>query len=134
MKEKKCPKCGKTLPITDFYYNRTKKDGHSDYCKDCMKEMMKPINDKRKAERAAKRAEKTTVDVQEEVKVSTVPKTDRIKYYSSSELVKELEDRGKKVFVDPTPRDLMLELFNLGYNGELEYYEKHIIKLNSLHQ
>ena len=33
---KKCPKCGETKPIDEFYKNKTKKDGHSVYCKQCI--------------------------------------------------------------------------------------------------
>lgn len=40
-KTKLCKRCMRELPITDFYLNKKKKDGHHDYCKDCDKEIMR---------------------------------------------------------------------------------------------
>lgn len=39
MKEtlKKCTKCGRELPITEFYKNKATNDGYCYWCKDCMK-------------------------------------------------------------------------------------------------
>lgn len=37
MKEKKCTKCYKVKPISDFTYNRTRKQYHS-HCKKCKAE------------------------------------------------------------------------------------------------
>ena len=33
---KKCPKCGRELPITKFALNKASKDGHVGQCKDCL--------------------------------------------------------------------------------------------------
>lgn len=35
MQTKVCSKCGNVYPITDFYKNKTHKDGHSSECKHC---------------------------------------------------------------------------------------------------
>ena len=35
MIEKRCFKCGRTLPITEFYAHPRMKDGHLNKCKDC---------------------------------------------------------------------------------------------------
>ena len=35
--KKKCSKCGKILPLAEFYKNKNKKDGLYDYCKKCDK-------------------------------------------------------------------------------------------------
>lgn len=35
---KTCSKCGKELPISEFYKNKNKKDGLSSYCKECNKQ------------------------------------------------------------------------------------------------
>ena len=32
---KTCPKCNRTLPMSDFYVMRSRPDGHSSYCKEC---------------------------------------------------------------------------------------------------
>ena len=34
-KMKTCPKCNRTLPLSDFYVMVGRPDGHSSYCKDC---------------------------------------------------------------------------------------------------
>ena len=33
--EKKCTSCNKTKPLSDFYKNRTRKDGHDNICREC---------------------------------------------------------------------------------------------------
>lgn len=38
MNEKRCPQCGETKPLTEFYKNASRKDGLSVYCKQCIKE------------------------------------------------------------------------------------------------
>jgi len=39
--KKKCPKCGKEKPLSEFYHNRTKADKHSGICKQCQLEINK---------------------------------------------------------------------------------------------
>ena len=38
IRTKKCPKCGRELPTTEFYTNCHNKDGLQDKCKDCQRE------------------------------------------------------------------------------------------------
>ena len=38
MTSKRCKKCGRTLPITEFYKHKLMKDGHLNECKDCHNE------------------------------------------------------------------------------------------------
>ena len=33
---KTCPNCEQTLPLTDFYADRSKSDGHTSWCKQCV--------------------------------------------------------------------------------------------------
>ena len=47
METKKCVKCGRELPFSEFYKYRSSKDGHSQYCKACMKEITKRSYHKR---------------------------------------------------------------------------------------
>ena len=35
IKTKRCPKCGRVLPITEFSKNKSRKDGLNHYCKQC---------------------------------------------------------------------------------------------------
>jgi hypothetical protein len=32
---KKCPKCGRTKPLSEFYHNSTSPDMHGGICKNC---------------------------------------------------------------------------------------------------
>lgn len=41
METKKCSKCGRELPVSEFWKNVTKEDGLQDYCKDCGKNYFK---------------------------------------------------------------------------------------------
>ena len=41
METKVCPKCGRELPLSDFYNNISKKDGKDSICKECDKENRK---------------------------------------------------------------------------------------------
>lgn len=43
---KKCSSCGETKEITDFYKNRSRKDGLQNQCKDCSKKTNKKWMDK----------------------------------------------------------------------------------------
>lgn len=38
METKKCAKCGRELPVSEFYKSKVHKDGYQSYCKDCIKE------------------------------------------------------------------------------------------------
>lgn len=42
---KKCPKCGKTLPLSAFYLTSRSKDGHHAHCKECHKQLNKKSYD-----------------------------------------------------------------------------------------
>jgi hypothetical protein len=47
--EKKCPKCGKVLVLSNFYLTRRKKDGLNSICKECSRKMSKQFREKIKA-------------------------------------------------------------------------------------
>ena len=38
METKKCRKCGRILPVSEFYGDAQKYDGYSWHCKDCLRE------------------------------------------------------------------------------------------------
>lgn len=44
---RQCPRCGKMLPLTSFYPNKTRKDGLQVWCKDCQLEYTRQQNKKR---------------------------------------------------------------------------------------
>lgn len=39
--QKRCPMCGKTKPLSDYYHDRTKADKHGAICKSCQLEVNK---------------------------------------------------------------------------------------------
>lgn len=46
MEKKKCPKCGQIKDIGEFYKNKSRRDGFSVYCKDCITNNSKEVSDK----------------------------------------------------------------------------------------
>lgn len=42
---KKCNKCGRELPLDNFYKDKRKKDGHKSTCKECIKKKYKHVCD-----------------------------------------------------------------------------------------
>lgn len=105
-KTKVCPKCGRELPITAFNKDKSKADGHSNMCRDCISEYGKVYRERKK------RGEDKDVTKMLETKPETRP-----------------EVHGKTL-ADYTPRELMLELYRRGYEGELVYVEKKTTTIN----
>jgi len=52
--------------------------------------------------------------------------------FSKEELVAELQSRGLNIMVSPTPREMMLKLKAMGYDGELKYTKVETINLAKL--
>lgn len=105
-KTKVCPKCGRTLPITAFNKNKSRADGHSNMCRECIAEYGKVYRE-RKKKGESKDATKLL-----EAKPAFRP------------------DVHGKTLADYTPRELMLELYRRGYEGELVYVEKKTTTIN----
>lgn len=59
--EKKCAKCGKVKPISEFYRRSASKDGYQPYCKTCLAENrrknMGNVRERERLKRAAERRE-----------------------------------------------------------------------------
>ena len=90
IKTKKCSKCGRELPISEFYRNSSSKDGLQGWCKDC-------TNDKLRKQG-----------------LNPVDKTlDKILD------VRNTKDSGSPL-KDFTPRELINELRQRGYTGKLQ--------------
>lgn len=51
-KTKKCTKCGRELPLSEFYNDSTKKDGHSSLCKRCILLRVKKYDSEHRKEKA----------------------------------------------------------------------------------
>lgn len=121
---KLCPKCGRTLPVTEFYKNSSKGDGVSTYCKECTKTAISSYKKKKRTgdlvakliECSEKKAQEEIKQQKQEEKTSTA-----LKYASVQQLKEEILSRGNEVLVNPQPRDLISLLCKKGYRGKLEY-------------
>ena len=111
METKVCKKCGRELPISDFYTNSKAKDGLATYCKECSNVLSVEYARKRRARKKAEAKENERVEFEKMYKI-----------YTNRDLAKF------------TPRELMLELKARGYVGTLLYEEvivnKHFIDLS----
>lgn len=121
--EKRCPRCGQVKPLDEFGLNKSKNDGHSDYCKECTREMSRESYYRAK-ERKSANAEKA----KQEERQST------LLAYSTEEIISALKGRGMTVIINPTPRDLIARLVDMGYTGTLEFYEKKTVNLATIGQ
>lgn len=118
--EKKCPRCGQVKPLEEFGSNKSKPDGHQDYCRVCQTEISREQYQRKKAKRLAEINEKVEsvkrmaegIKKEEKPNLVSIPTTD---------LVEALKGRGLSVLVNPTARDLMKKLYDLGYTGTLRY-------------
>ena len=100
IRTKVCKKCGKELPIENFYTNKSLKGGHDNTCRECKNAYSK--------EWAKKNREKKKLQAKENERIEFEKK---YKIYTNPELAKF------------TPRELMLELKARGYIGELLFVE-----------
>lgn len=94
MKTKVCSKCGQEKSVEEFYAHSTAKDGLQPYCKYCQKEV------------AQNRVSEPKVKIKPEA-LAGVNKRPVFR-----------EDNPLSLY---TPRELMQELYNRGYEGELTY-------------
>lgn len=126
---KKCPRCGKELPATSeyFYMNASRKDGLGVYCKDCVREINEDFNAKKKGVPASAPAAITPIPITNDANTASV-----LKACGTKELIAELISRGKKVLVDPTPRDCMELLVAQGYKGQLTYTKVETIDITKI--
>lgn len=82
---KKCCRCGRELPLSEFHLNRSNKDGHSSICKDCVKAYDKERNLKKRAATKKKETDR---------KARQIPLKADISNLTDSELFAELKKRG----------------------------------------
>ena len=113
METKVCNKCGRELPLSDFYTNSKAKDGYATYCKVCSNAISVECARKRKARKKEEAKENERIEFEKKYKI-----------YTNREVAKF------------TPRELMLELKARGYEGELVFREvkvtEHRINLGKL--
>lgn len=96
---KRCTKCGRELPLSEFSKASKSKDGHFWYCKECQSKINKENWIKRR------KARNTGI-------------------YPANFYDKNLSGGGNPQLADFTARELMEELRARGYRGQLEYTSK----------
>lgn len=113
IKTKVCKKCGRELPIENFYTNKSLKGGHDNTCKECKTAYTKEWQKKNREKKKARKIEEERVAFESKYKIYTC-----------------------KELAPFTPRELMLELKARGYTGDLLYQEikvtEHRINLSKL--
>lgn len=98
---KVCHKCGRKLPVSEFYAKKKSKDGLQHYCKECHVQMCKSYYKNKKSTKYS------IVDkVETELKAVDTDEHSMCKVYSDPELSKF------------TPRQLMAELKARGFRWE----------------
>lgn len=102
---KKCPKCGRELPTTEFYTNCRNKDGLQDKCKKCQSDWNREYHRRKKEERRV-----AALNIEDKVETKKV-------------IVDEKECTMAKVYTNPelakfTPREMMAELKARGFRWE----------------
>lgn len=140
-----CSKCGRDLPLSEFYVSRTR-GTYQAWCKDCQKARSRSTENKqRRKERLIMKALQTSNQVEsgkyaEEIKKTVEmtkpiekpePAAKSIKEPTLNELiatVKKHKDFDLKDFF--TPRELINALYDLGYKGELSIMVEHKVKLS----
>ena len=75
METKVCKKCGRELPLSDFYTNSKAKDGYATYCKVCSNAISVECARKRRERKKAEAKEKREDRVREEVQDLHQPRT-----------------------------------------------------------
>ena len=115
METKVCTKCGRELPIEKFYINKSLKGGHDNTCRECKNAYSKEWAKKNREKKKARKIEEERIEFEKKYKI-----------YTNKDLAKF------------NPRELMLELYARGYEGELLYKEvkitEHRINLAKLNE
>ena len=113
METKVCKKCGRELPLDQYFRNKATKDGHESQCKECKTAYTLEYQKKYRARKRERAKENERIEFEKKYKI-----------YTNRDLAKF------------TPRELMLELKARGYEGELVYIERivkeHRINLSKL--
>lgn len=106
MKTKKCSRCGKVLPLSDFYTNKSKPDGYGCYCKECARSIQREYETNRKAKMNSEKVKEVAKDP---VELPTVPVV-KVQIDTPAQKTKTLDDFQ--------PRDIIKHLYKLGYRIE----------------
>lgn len=98
---KKCCKCGRELPLSEFSKNNSRKDGYDYYCRSCKSIISKESRERTKSNK---------------IKESGI--------YPANFFDRNTVGGGNPQLANFSARELMEELRARGYRGQLEYTSK----------
>ena len=118
---KRCSKCGRELPLSEFYSNKSKPDGHGCYCKECAKARQREYDSLKRVKLANAKHEE-----EERTRVETV----------INPVVKQQHVEAKeKTLNDFQPKEIIKYLYKLGYRIEdnrLVCYVKQTVNIKDI--
>lgn len=123
METKKCAKCGRVLPVTEFHKCTKNSDGLYSYCKECARKEYKNWKARQKP---PFHVSQTIVNDDTGTPVALMDK------FTTQQLLDELRKRGCTMIRKPTPREMMEALRDAGYTGKLQYTEIKTVDISAL--
>lgn len=131
MKEKQtktCPKCGRELPISEFYYQASR-GTYTSWCKDCYRDREKSQEYRQKKhEQYVKKVIREVSNITPETNTMTRNTTEEQSLNELITQVKKHRDFNLKDFF--TPRELINALYDFGYRGELSIMVEQKVRLS----
>jgi hypothetical protein len=125
MQTKKCTKCGRELPITEFYANKTSKGGYHSYCKECFNRISNENRKKRKQRQAEEeKAKKDSLPWEAILNEPTLPLPEDQDIKEIAKAMNGFKNPAvnepkapvkEKTLDDFKPREIFKHLYKLGY-------------------
>ena len=124
MKTKKCRHCGKELPVSEFYTNKTTKDGYGPYCKECAKKIRQENRMKAKQRQEDEKKKKDSLPWEAILNEPTLPLPEDKDIQEIAKAMNGFKNPAvnepkapvkEKTLDDFTPREIFKHLYKLGY-------------------
>lgn len=95
---KRCTKCGRVLPVSEFNKKANSKDGLQYHCKECQSRLMKEYHKQRRADAVIEKSINESINESptKEQKLSKVYSNADLAQFTPRQLMEELKARGFK--------------------------------------